>query len=71
MPKILNSTALLCGSQAKTIGLSQNWLSGPAFPSSWLRPGAMRALESLSLSANAGLSGQLPANLSWPQISSM
>jgi hypothetical protein len=48
--------------------LASNVLSGPAFPPSWLQPGTFPNLQYLTLAENAGLSGTLPSNLSWPTI---
>lgn len=48
-----------------------NKLSGPAFPPAWLQPNALPRLSELDLSNNAQLSGNLPANLSWPNLHSL
>ena len=57
--------------QVAVLSLCGNKLSGPAFPAAWLQPGAMDALQYLCLSGNPGITGTLPANLSWPMLHAM
>jgi len=57
--------------QIGTLGLANNSLTGDAFPSSWLRPGSFPRLAMLDVTGNAGLAGTLPANLSWPALSTL
>ena len=57
--------------QVFTLVLSNDSLTGPAFPDAWLRPGALPALQHLDLSDNPGLAGALPPNLSWPCLVTM
>ena len=57
--------------QVSTLGLSDNLLTGPAFPAAWTQPGAMAQLYELKLSGNPGLTGSLPANLSWPMLTNL
>jgi len=57
--------------QVRALMLSNNSLSGAAFPPAWLELGALPKLEHLDLSHNRGLSGTLPANLSWPQLETL
>ena len=47
-----------------TLVLSNNSLTGPAFPPAWLELGAMAGLRELQLKDAAGLTGTLPSNLS-------
>ena len=54
--------------QATRLLLAGNDLSGPAFPASWVQPGALPGLEYLQLSDNPGLVGSLPASLPWPRL---
>ena len=58
----------LLAMQMTYLDLSRNALSGPAFPATWLQPGAMPSLQLLLISDNAGLTGSLPATLPWPVI---
>jgi hypothetical protein len=48
--------------------LSNNSLTGPAFPPAWLELGAMAGLRELRLKNAAGLTGTLPFNLPWPNL---
>ena len=50
------------------LGLSDNLLTGAAFPPEWIAPGALPSLYGLVLSGNPGLMGTLPPNLSWPKL---
>ena len=54
--------------QLKGLALFHSALSGPAFPSQWLQPGAMARLELLILTQSPQLSGSLPENLSWSNL---
>jgi hypothetical protein len=55
-------------SQTRSIQLNGNAaLAGPAFPPSWIAPGALAALQIYSV-ARTQLDGMLPANLSWPSL---
>lgn len=51
--------------------LRNNSLSGPAFPPAWLQPGTLPQLGEYDLSGNPLLAGLLPANLSWPSLSTL
>ena len=55
--------------QLADLSVSNNRLSGPAFPRGWLQPGAMPKLEKGYMAENPQLTGTLPANLPWPQLS--
>lgn len=61
--------ACLQSVQALRVGHNRA-LSGPAFPPAWLRPGALQHLEDFRAQFTP-LAGTLPANLSWPRITSM
>lgn len=51
--------------------LKGNHLSGPAFPATWLMPGALPKLTWFDMQGNSGLTGTLPASLSWPSLSEL
>lgn len=58
-----------CRAQQLEILMLRNLgLRGPAFPPSWLEPGALPQLAALSLEGNSGLEGTLPPGLPWPKI---
>ena len=57
--------------QAGNVRLSNNSLTGPAFPRAWLEPAAMQHLTAFEISGNAGLTGTLPASLCWPKLAKL
>jgi hypothetical protein len=61
----------VCALQANLLDLTDNLLTGPAFPPAWLAPGALPDLKHLALSGNANLTGTLPANLPGTHISTL
>ena len=48
--------------------MGANMLEGPAFPPAWIRRDALPQLQVLDLNSNAGLTGALPNDLSWPAL---
>ena len=64
-PLALQMTASV---QVERLALGGNALTGPAFPAGWLQLGAMPNLLTLSLHGSPGLTGTLPATLSWPKL---
>ena len=60
---------MFCHLQVNSILLKDNMLTGPAFPPTWLLPGAMPFLTALDVSDNRALTGTLPAEWSfWPSV---
>ena len=57
--------------QARKLLLGGNALTGPAFPLAWLQPGTLPTLDSLNLTGNPGLAGDLPATFPWPILFEM
>jgi len=55
-------------SQVQRLSLANNQLVGEAFPTPWLAPGAFPQLWDLALHDIPGLTGTLPASLSWPKL---
>ena len=61
----------VCALQVHSLDLTDNLLTGPAFPPAWVAPGALPSLRHLSLSGNANLTGTLPANLPGSQLATL
>lgn len=54
--------------QVIELQLADNLLTGPAFPPTWLLPGALASLEQLDVANSRGLVGTLPPDLPWPAL---
>ena len=58
--------------QIEFLELNNNLLTGPAFPTAWTLHGALSGMVMLDVSGNRGLTGTLPADMSfWPSLTGL
>ncbi|KAL4855737.1 3-deoxy-manno-octulosonate cytidylyltransferase [Chlorella vulgaris] len=59
------------GSKLELLALTDNALTGPAFPPAWLSSDALLKLEHFDIELNPALTGTLPANLPWRNLQTL